>query len=66
MGEVQELEARIRVLPREGLAELRAWFYQFENEVWDQQIQADFKAGKFDNLINEARRELVQGKAREL
>ena len=66
MSEVEELEARIRGLPREGLARLREWFYQFENDLWDQQIQADFKAGKFGNLINDARNEFAQGKVREL
>ena len=66
MNEVEELEARIRVLPRESLARLRDWFYEFENDLWDQQIKTDFKAGKFDNLINDARNELAQGKVREL
>jgi len=66
MSEVEELEARIRLLSHEGLARLREWFYQFENDLWDQQIQTDFKAGKFSNLIEEARNEFTQGKVREL
>ena len=66
MSEVEELELRIRNLPSERLAELRDWFYRFDDEAWDQQIQADYRAGKFANLIDQARKELADGKAREL
>jgi hypothetical protein len=66
MSEVEELEARVRKLPSESLVQFRHWFHEFENELWDQKIQTDFKAGKFDSLIAEARKEFAQGKAREL
>ncbi len=66
MSEVEELEARVRSLPPERLAKFREWFYEFENELWDRQIEADAKAGKFTKLINKARQEFAQGKAREL
>ena len=66
MSEVEELEARIRQLPSEGLAQFRDWFHQFENDLWDRQIATDYKAGKFDSLINAARQEVAEGKAREL
>ena len=66
MSEVEELEARIRNLPNADLAEFRRWFYQFENELWDRQIQSDFRAGKFSALIDAAREEFAQGKAREI
>jgi len=38
MAEVEELEARIRNLPKEDFSRLRDWFYQLEDELWDQQI----------------------------
>jgi hypothetical protein len=66
MSEVEELEARIRNLPGEELAKFRDWFYQFEHELWDQQIKSDFQAGKFKQLIERARAEFAQGKAREI
>ena len=66
MTQVEELQTRIRNLPTEDFSELREWFLQFEDELWDQQISADFKAGKFDRLIEKARAEFAQGKAREL
>lgn len=66
MTEVEELESRIRNLPQESLAELREWFYRFDNERWDRQIADDYKAGKFTKLIEDARNEFAAGKAREL
>ena len=66
MNEVEAIEARIRDLPPQDFANLREWFHQFENEYWDQQIASDFKAGKFNKLIEKARAEFAQGKAREL
>jgi hypothetical protein len=57
---------RIRNLTTEDFSKLRDWFLQLEDELWDQKISADFKAGKFDRLIEKARTEFAQGKAREL
>lgn len=66
MSQVEELQMRIRNLPIEDFSKLREWFHQLEDELWDQKIRADFKAGKFNKLIEKARAEFAQGKAREL
>ena len=57
---------RIRDLSANDFAMLREWFLQLEDDLWDQQIRADFKAGKFNRLIERAQTEFAQGKAREL
>ncbi|MBK1693300.1 hypothetical protein CKO09_00895 [Chromatium weissei] len=66
MSEVEAIEARIRDLPPQEFASLQAWFHDFENTLWDQKIAADFKAGKFELMIEKARAEFAQGKAKEL
>lgn len=66
MSEVEELEARIVKLTRQDRAKLRDWFVQIDNQLWDEQIASDFKAGKFKELIGKAREELAEGKVREL
>jgi hypothetical protein len=66
MSEVEQLEQRIESLPPEELAKLRAWFVEFDARVWDEQIEADAKAGKLDGLITEALADYKAGKAREL
>jgi hypothetical protein len=37
-----------------------------DDEVWDEQIKADFLSGKFNQLIKKAREEFTQGKAIEI
>lgn len=66
MSEVEEIEARVSKLPSDAFAQFRDWFHQFENEIWDEQIKADFRAGKFKKVIAKARQEFAAGKAREL
>jgi len=66
MSEVEELETRVRNLPKEEFTKFRDWFFELENDLWDNQIQSDFRAGKFNKLIEKARKEFIQGEAREL
>ncbi len=66
MSEVEELESRIRSLPAEDFTAFREWFSEYENELWDQQVASDYRAGKFNDLIARARAEMAQGKAKEL
>jgi len=66
MSEVEQLARRIESLSPEDLAKFRAWFVEFDGRAWDAQIEADAKAGKLDDLINEALADYKAGKAREL
>ncbi len=66
MTDIEEIEAKISDLTNEKLAIFRDWFYQFEDELWDKKIAADFRVGKLNHLIEKARLELSQGKAREI
>lgn len=66
MSEVEQLERRIENLSPQEFAKLRAWFVEFDARVWDQQIEADARAGKLDGLVAEALADYTAGKAREL
>jgi hypothetical protein len=66
MGELEEIEQRIRKLPPEDLAKFRGWFIEFDHLLWDRQIEADSKAGKLDKLAAEALADYKAGKAREV
>lgn len=66
MKGIEELESLVSNLPPADFIKFRDWFHQLEDERWDQQIGTDFKAGKFDKLIQNAQQEFIQGKAREL
>ncbi|MCI2430766.1 hypothetical protein LM602_00815 [Candidatus Acetothermia bacterium] len=66
MSEVERIESRIKNLSPEELAKLRAWFAEFDAEVWDRQIEADAKAGKLNQLIEQSLAEHHAGKSRPL
>ena len=46
----------------EELAQLRAWFLEFDWALWDQQLERDVAAGKLDALAAEALRDHAAGK----
>lgn len=66
MSEIEQIEDRIRNLPPEDLATLRAWFAEYDAQAWDRQIEADSKAGKLDHLIEKSMAEHEAGKSRPL
>lgn len=66
MSEIEQIEDRIKKLSPEELAKLRAWFTEFDAQTWDQQIEADSKAGKLDHLIEKSLAEHRAGNSRPL
>ncbi len=66
MTEVEQLESRIKNLSPQDLAKFRAWYAGFDEQIWDRQIEADSKAGKLNNLIENSLAEHVAGKSRPL
>ncbi len=60
MSSIEEIEDAISRLPTEHLAELRAWFADFDARSWDRQIERDADEGRLDALAEEA---LVEDKA---
>ena len=51
---IQELERAVTQLPPKDLARFRAWFYEFDAQVWDRQFEADAKSGKLDRIAEQA------------
>ena len=66
MGRIENLEEQIRALSPEEFARFRDWFAQFDAEAWDQQLEADVKAGKLDKLAERALRAHAAGQSTEL
>jgi len=53
---IEDIKSAVRTLPDEDLKELRAWFDEFDSEVWDRQFERDVAAGKLDAFAEEALR----------
>lgn len=66
MTSVKEIERAIEQLPKSEVAELALWFEKFESELWDEQIERDLAAGRFDAIYSEAISDFESGQAREL
>ena len=65
MTKVEALKRDVQNLTQEELTEFRRWFADYDNELWDRQIEADSEAGKFDQLSAEALAELDRGETNE-
>lgn len=66
MGKIEALERQVQALSSEELAAFRRWFAEFDAEIWDQQFEADVKAGKLDALAEKALRAHAAGQSTKL
>ena len=57
MTSVKEIETAVANLPRRELARFRDWFYHYDGEVWDRQIEQDAASGRLDALAEKAIRD---------
>ena len=61
MSTVQEIEHAVRQRSAEDLAAFRAWFAEFDADLWDRQFADDVAAGRLDQLAEEALKDLQEG-----
>jgi hypothetical protein len=61
---VAEIEAAIKTLPKEELAQFNDWYQEYLEEQWDEQIRQDIRTGKLGFLTEEAQRERAAGTLR--
>ena len=61
MTKVEKLESEVQNLSRPDLAAFREWFRQYDADEWDQQIEEDVRAGRLDQLAEEALAEHAAG-----
>ncbi|MBM5812607.1 MAG: hypothetical protein FJ191_11685 [Gammaproteobacteria bacterium] len=61
MRKVEHIEQQICELSGVEFAELREWMLAQDWRSWDEKIEADTRAGKFDKLIAEAQADFAAG-----
>lgn len=54
---MEEIKETVKNLSREDLAIFRRWFWEFDQERWDEDIEEDVKAGRFDSILREVDRD---------
>ena len=63
MSKIEQLEEQIQALSPDELAQFRAWFVEFDWQMWDRQLEHDAASGKLDALAEKALRDHAEGKS---
>jgi hypothetical protein len=66
MTAIMEIENKVKNLTNDDLNSFRKWFYEYDNEVWDEQFENDVKVGKLDSLASQALKNFENGDSSEL
>jgi hypothetical protein len=66
MTKVEQLEREVENLAPEELATFRAWFAEYDWQIWDRELERDVAAGKLDVLAAEALAEHERGETTKL
>ncbi|TIT20610.1 MAG: hypothetical protein E5W81_19255 [Mesorhizobium sp.] len=66
MTKLEEIKKSIVELSWEELKAFTVWFEALQGDLWDQQIEADAKAGRLDKLAEQALAEIRAGRIRPL
>jgi hypothetical protein len=63
---ITEIKIAVKQLSQNELAEFVEWLDEFQESLWDRQIEEDLKAGKLDPLIRQAEAAFSEGKCRQI
>jgi hypothetical protein len=66
MTKLEKIEQEIAALDPKDVQRLAEWFDEYKAELWDRQIEADVKAGVFDEMASQVLADHKAGKTRPL
>ena len=66
MSTIQEIAQAVVRLSAEDLATFRAWFAEFDADLWDPQFEEVVAAGRLDPFAEEAVEDLSKGHCTDL
>ena len=66
MMNLQEIQAAVTELSKEELASFSQRFDEYRSDQWDEQIEADARAGRFDAIAERAIADYEAGRFTEL
>jgi hypothetical protein len=61
MTKLEDITKAVEQFSPEELAQFREWFEELQARLWDEQIEADTKAGKLDFLLEKAHADYEAG-----
>jgi hypothetical protein len=62
MNTVKEIESAITQLDPSEVHAVADWVQEYREQLWDKQIESDARAGKLDQLLDEAKRDFEAGR----
>ena len=65
MTAIHELETAVKQLSEDEFVTFRAWFVEYDAQLWDRQLESDVQAGRLEWLADEARQDLREGRCSE-
>ena len=66
MTKIESIESEVQKLSPAELSSFREWFFAFDSEAWDRQIERDAASGKLEKLAAEALAAHRRGESREV
>lgn len=66
MSKVEQIELQVSRLSQQELARFRAWYFGFDADAWDRQLEQDAAYGKLDSLAEQAIQAHAAGKTKAL
>jgi hypothetical protein len=66
MTRLERAKKTVGELTKQELKAFAKWFVELQAERWDQQIEADARAGRLDKLAEKAKADLAAGRVRPL
>lgn len=64
MTKIDDIKQTVAQLSPDGMKAFRDWFEVLQEQLWDEQVEREVKAGKLDFLKEEAKREHAAGWSR--
>ena len=66
MSTIEEITKAVQELSPDELAAFRVWFVEFDQALWDKQLESDMASGRLDSLADEALEDLHKGRCSDL
>jgi hypothetical protein len=66
MTKIETVQLAIQDLSPEERTALRAWLDELEEQLFDEKLERDIKAGKFDDMADKALADHIAGRTRRL
>jgi hypothetical protein len=63
---IEEIEVAVSRLAPSDYEKFRQWLAEYDNRLWDKEMEEDARAGRLDALLNEGLDDLKNGRCTDL